>query len=97
MLPSGIFLLTILCGLTLPFVCSFALSSCDCATLIMTSDERAGESARLFNGVGRVGLQTGFLRLASVVLLTDLFSFDRPLTHPLPLFPRNSYGSELRA
>ena len=59
----------------------------------MTSDERAGESARLFNGVGRVGLQTGFLRLASVVLLTDLFSFDRPLAHPLP--PRNCEMGEL--
>ena len=61
MLPSGIFLLTILCGLTLPFVCSFALSSCDCATLIiMTSDERADESARLFNGVGRFACRPAF-------------------------------------
>ena len=61
LLPSGIFLLTILCGLTLPFVCSFALSSCDCAKLIiMTSDERAGESARLFNGVGRFACRPAF-------------------------------------
>ena len=74
-LPSGIFLHTILCGLTLPFVCSFAFSSYDCVTSIIASHAWTGESAD-FNRLCST-LQTGFLRLAAVVTLTKHFCLTK--------------------